>query len=127
MSHSALSEYRNTSVFGAAEAASPHKLIEMLYAGLLERLATARGAIGRGDTAGKAKALSSALDIVQHLKLNLDQDKGGAIARNLGALYDYLSTRLLHANLKSDVAALDEMIDLVRRLKSAWDAMPAPH
>lgn len=124
MSYAALAQYRNTSVYGEAQEASPHKLIEMLYAGVLDRLATARGAVSRGDLAGKARALSSALTIVEHLKMSLDLTAGGNIARNLDALYDYMRTRLLQANLKGDIAAIDEIADLVRRLKSAWDAMP---
>lgn len=127
MSYAALSQYRNTSVYGEAEQASPHKLIDMLYGGALDRLATARGAIARGDGPAKIRALTSALEIVQHLKFSLDPAQGGAVAHNLGALYDYIGTRLLHANLNSDAAAIDETIDLVRRLKSAWDAMPQAH
>jgi flagellar protein FliS len=127
VSYAALAQYRNTSVYGEAQEASPHKLIEMLYAGLLGRLAAARGGIARGEAGAKARALSSALEIVQHLKMNLDQAQGGAIARNLDALYSYMTARILHANLKNDVTAIDEMSDLVRRLKSAWDAMPVPH
>src|SRR5690606_38498624 len=96
----------------------------MLYAGALERLATARGAIGRGDGSTKVRALTSALEIVQHLKFSLDAEQGGTNAQNLQALYDYIGARLLHANLHSDAAAIDETIDLVRRLKSAWEAMP---
>lgn len=127
MSHAALAHYRNTSVFGNAEQASPHKLVDMLYAGALERLATARGAIAQGDQMAKVRALTAALEIVQHLKFSLDVERGGAIARNLEALYGYVGTRVLHANLNSDVAAIDEMIDLLRRLKGAWEAMPQAH
>lgn len=125
MSYAALAQYRNTSVYGTTQEASPHKLIEMLYAGVLDRMATAKGAISRGDAAAKARALSSALAIVEHLKMSLDLTAGGPIARNLDSLYEYMRTRLLHANLKGDVAAIDEIADLVRRLKAAWDAMPA--
>jgi flagellar protein FliS len=42
----------------------------------------------------------------------------------LASLYDYMQRRLLHANLKNDTAAIDEVAELLRDLKQAWDAMP---
>ncbi len=126
MTYAALDQYRSASTYGGAEEASPHKLVEMLYAGVLERLATARGAILRHEVAAKLRALSSALAIVEHLRLSLDAAAGGEIARNLDALYEYMGRRLLHANVHDDVAAVDELLDLTRRMKSAWDGI-APH
>ncbi|SFF33463.1 flagellar protein FliS [Fontimonas thermophila] len=123
MSSAALDYYRATSAHAGVEAATPHKLVEMLYAGILERLITARGAIGHGDRQTKLRALSSALAIVEHLRLSLDHVSGGEIARNLDALYDYMGRRLLQANLHDDVDAIDELLDLTRRIKSAWDAI----
>lgn len=126
MSYAALNQYRHHSLIGDLEEASPHKLIDMLFAGALDRLAAARGAIERGDVSGKVGALSSALDIVQHLKYSLDVQKGGRIAANLSSLYEYMATRLVSANLNSDVKAIGEVSDLLRNLKSAWAAMPQP-
>lgn len=126
MSHAALQQYRSTSNYGGAAEASPHKLVEMLYAGAIERLATARGAVQRGDTAVKLRMLSSVLAIVEHLRLSLDREAGGAIAGSLEALYDYMGRRLLHANVHDDVDAIDEVLALLRQLKSAWDGIAPP-
>lgn len=126
MSYAALNQYRHQSLIGDLEEASPHKLIDMLFGGALDRLAAARGAIERGDVSAKVGALSSALDIVQHLKYSLDVQKGGRIASNLSSLYEYMATRLVSANLNSDVKAIGEVSDLLRNLKSAWAAMPQP-
>lgn len=127
MSYAALQQYKSTSNYGGAVEASPHKLVEMLYAGAIERLATARGAVLRGETAVKLRVLGSALAIVEHLRLSLDREAGGAIARNLDELYDYMGRRLLQANVRDDAEAIDEVLGLLRQLKSAWDGIAPRH
>lgn len=127
MSHAALQQYRSTSNYGGAIEASPHKLVEMLYAGAIERLATARGAVLRGEVAVKLRMLGSALAIVEHLRLSLDREAGGVIARNLDELYDYMGRRLLQANVRDDAEAIDEVLALLRQLKSAWDGIAPGH
>lgn len=123
VSYAALQQYRSTSNYGGTVEASPHKLVEMLYTGAIDRLATARGAVLRGEVAVKLRTLGSALAIVEHLRLSLDHEAGGAIARNLDALYDYLGRRLLQANVRDDVEAIDEALALLRQIKSAWDGI----
>lgn len=127
MSLVALDQYRQASVYGGAEEASPHKLVEMLYGGVLERLATARGAIVSRDISAKLRALSSALAIVEHLRLSLDPQAGGEVARNLDALYDYMGRRLLQANVHDDVAIVDELLELTRGLKDTWGRIAPKH
>ncbi|MDV7398396.1 flagellar export chaperone FliS, partial [Arthrospira platensis SPKY1] len=48
---------------------------------------------------------------------------GGDIAANLDRLYDYMQRRLVEANLRSDIALLDEVAELLRPVKEAWDAI----
>ena len=70
----------------------------------------------------KGKAISNAIDIISNgLKAGLDPKNGGELAGRLDALYDYMCTRLLHANLKNDEAALKEVAGLLREIKSAWE------
>jgi len=119
----AVRQYQSASTFGGVIEASPHKLIEMLYGGLIDRLAQARGAIGNGDTPTKLRAVSSALAIVDHLRLSLDPQAGGAIAGNLEMLYDYMARRLVEANAANNAAIIEEVLQLSRELKSGWDAV----
>ncbi|MFP5307853.1 MAG: flagellar export chaperone FliS [Gammaproteobacteria bacterium] len=127
MSYAALNQYRTTAVYGDADEASPHKLVEMLYGGVIERLASARGALQRGDRAAKLRALSAAMAIVEHLRLSLDHAAGGEIAANLDALYDYIGRRLLQVNVHDDIDAVDELLRLARGLKTAWDGIAPVH
>ena len=76
---------------------------------------------GAGDTARKGEAISKAINIITNgLKASLDQEAGGELAGKLGALYDYMSARLLYANLHNQPAVLDEISHLLAELKGAW-------
>jgi flagellar protein FliS len=112
-------------------AASPQRLIVMLYDGALAALAEARAHIEAGRTAQKGRAIGKAISIVQEgLKAALDVGQGGDIARSLMELYDYIGRRMLLANLRDDVALVDEAARLLTELRAAWatlaDQPPAP-
>ena len=102
-------------------AASPQRLIVMLYDGALSALAEARAHIQGGRTAQKGRALGKAISIVDEgLKAALDVGQGGDIAHSLMDLYDYIGRRLLLANLRDDVALIDEASRLLTDLRGAW-------
>jgi flagellar protein FliS len=101
--------------------ASAHGLIGMLYDGLLESLAQARGAIRSKNIEAKGRAVRRALRIVDEgLRAGLNIEDGGQLAAGLNDLYLYISLRLTHANLHNDEKALDECVRLVEPLRSAW-------
>ncbi len=105
-------------------AADPHKLISMLYQGALLAIANAKNAILRKDIPTKGSSISNAIMIIDDgLKASLNKDVGGELALNLDALYGYMTQRLLTANLKSDMEALDEVARLLNELKGAWDSI----
>jgi flagellar protein FliS len=102
-------------------AASPERLIVMLYDGALAALAEARAHMHAGRIAHKGKAIGKAIAIVDEgLKAALDTSRGGAIATQLMELYDYIGRRLLLANLRNDVALVDEASRLLGELRGAW-------
>ncbi|HEY1075608.1 MAG TPA: flagellar export chaperone FliS [Fontimonas sp.] len=119
----AVRQYQSVSSVGAVADASPHKLVSMLYAGLLERLASARGALMRGDVGTKARQIGAAVAIVEHLRVCLDREAGGALASNLDALYEYMTRRLVKANADNDEQALDEVMRLSREIQSGWEGI----
>lgn len=133
MSQYATRAYANVGVNTAIESASPHKLVLMLYDALLKQLRIAKMHIERRETALKGAAISKAISFIdQGLRLGLDLERGGSIASQLLALYDYSTARLLHANLHNDMAAVDEVIRLIEPIRGAWAAInpdalpPAP-
>ncbi|NDI86646.1 flagellar export chaperone FliS [Undibacterium crateris] len=105
-------------------AASPHKLIVMLFEGAIVAINNAQVQMHSGDIAGKGKSISKAISIIDNgLRASLDKRVGGEIALNLDALYEYMTRQLLLANLNNSEDALIEVSKLLRDLKSAWDAI----
>lgn len=118
----AIKAYTNVGVESNVIAADPHRLISMLYQGALLAIANAKNAIQRKDIPAKCAAISKALLIIDEgLNASLDKKVGGELAENLSSLYNYMCSRLAQANLKNDVAALDEVSTLLADLKGAWD------
>lgn len=117
--------YGKPGLGGLVEDATPHRLIQMLMTGVLDRIATARGFMERGAIAQKGAQISWAISIIEGLRVSLDKSVGGEIAENLDRLYDYMVLRLTEANMKNEPAYLDEVSDLLRQIKSAWDEIPA--
>ncbi len=116
--------YADIGRHASVEAASPHRLIQMLFDGALDRIASARGCIQRGDVAGKGREIGRGVRIVEGLRMSLDRTRSDALTANLDELYDYIGRRLLLANLGNDDGVLAECAHLLRELKSAWDAIP---
>jgi len=119
----ALRQYQQVNTQSGVAYASPHRLIQMLMEGALERIATAKGCIQRQDIAAKGEQIGKAVDIIGGLREGLNHEAGGDIAANLDMLYDYLQRRLLQANLNSDITILDEVANLLRPIKEAWDTI----
>ncbi|MBI5659690.1 MAG: flagellar export chaperone FliS [Nitrosomonadales bacterium] len=120
----AIKTYANVGLESGVTASDPHKLILMLYQGALLAIASAKNQILRKETAVKGASITKAIAIIDEgLKASLDKNAGGDLAQNLSALYDYMSQRLLIANLKNDVVALDEVSRLLAELKGAWEAI----
>ena len=83
-------------------AASPHKLIVMLFDGALTSLTIALTEMHAKNIAAKGRAISRAIRIIEEgLRASLDKSAGGEIAGSLDSLYEFIASRLLQANLGS--------------------------
>ncbi|SOB74683.1 flagellar protein FliS [Marinobacter sp. LV10R510-11A] len=103
--------------------ADPHRLIQLLYNGALERINMAKARMQAKDYAGKGQLIGKAIEIIGGLKGFLDFENGGDLAGRLEALYDYMERTLLEASAKNDLAKLDEVADLLRSIKGGWDGI----
>lgn len=123
--HASSQAYNLVGVETGIGGASPHQLVAMLFTGLLDAVARARGALRDGQIERKAHELSRAVRIVEEgLKGGLSP-AGGALTEQLSSLYSYVSTRLMQANLRNDDAALAECVSLIEPLRDAWSTIRA--
>ena len=113
--------YANVGIETGVAAASPHKLIVMLFDGALVAVTTALAHMRAKNIAAKGQSISKAIMIIDSgLRASLDKKVGGQIAASLDSLYEYMSNRLLIANLKNQPEILEEVHRLLTDLKSAW-------
>lgn len=124
MRQRALASYGDVKVSTGVTGADNVQLIQMLFDGLIESLATAKGQIERGMIEEKSKSIARAGRIVVGLQGALDFDKGGDIARNLNDLYSYVTRRLFHVNAHNDLEALKEVHNLMSEIRGAWAMVP---
>jgi flagellar protein FliS len=121
---SAMKQYQQVSVHSGIMDASPHRLVQMLMEGALEKIALAKGNMANREIANKGENISKAIAIIGGLQSSLNKEAGGEIAENLGNLYDYMSHRLVIANLRNDESILDEIAGLMVEIKMGWDGIP---
>lgn len=120
----AINAYVQTGIETGVPEADAHRLVLMLFDGALAAVADARIKLRSGDIAGRGMAISKAIAIVDEgLRASLDPAKGGEIASRLEGLYRYVCSKLLEANLKSQVEPLEEVSSLLNQLQSAWTAI----
>jgi flagellar protein FliS len=117
--------YASVGAQSSVAAASPHRLIQLLMDGALDRLSIAKGHIQRKDVTQKIVVIDRIMSIVDGLRMSLDHSVNAEMTENLENLYDYMNRRLLLANINNDISALDEVASLLRELKEAWDAIPS--
>ena len=119
-----LGAYRNVQVSTGVDGASPHRLVVMLFDGLMDCFAQARGALRSGNIEVKCNEISRAVRIVDEgLKSALNLKEGGRLAADLNDLYAYVNLRLTYANLHNDEAAIEECVRLIEPIRSAWIEM----
>ena len=123
MYHKNLKAYKTNVLEAEMSVADPHRVIQLMMNGLLERLAMAKGAIDRKDYEAKAVAISKAQAIINGLQDSIDMTQG-EISERLYALYDYMKQRVIDASVNMDKQPLDEVANLMITIKIAWDKIP---
>ncbi|MFN4986835.1 MAG: flagellar export chaperone FliS [Burkholderiales bacterium] len=119
MNHRVINAYKNVSNQTAVSEASPLELIVMVYKRLIENLRDAQSQIEKGLDA--EQSVAKALDLIEKgLMAALDPDRGGDIAKNLAALYDWSTREILTARIKRSPEQLTGVIEVFKGLESAW-------
>ena len=124
---SGIQAYAQVGVESAVLSASPHQLVVLLFDGALSAMKKAIILIEQGDIPGKGQAISKAINIISNgLQSGLNHEVGGDLAANLDSLYDYMTRRLLKANLHNDINAINEVVELLNNIADAWKEI-GPH
>ncbi len=98
--------------------ASPGELTLMLYNGCIKFLVKAKVAINEKNVEEKNRNLQKAQEIIAELMstLNMEID----ISKQMLPLYEYMNRRLVEANIKSDIAIIEEVEGLVTEFRDTW-------
>ena len=96
------------------------RLIVMLYDGAIRFLRQAIRDMEQEDYAAKGRNIARAQDILFELNTVLDMEKGGEIAQNLRALYNFMQKHLNQANLRKDPRMLQDVVAMLEELNESW-------
>lgn len=124
-SRRALQMYETVSYEVTVEFADQHALVGLLFRALMQSLSDAERYLLAKQYEPKGVALSKAQDILHGLRSTLDFSRGGELAKDLDAVYDYCLRLLVRAHVANDVDKLHEARNLLGRLESAWSLIPA--
>ncbi|HUH32157.1 MAG TPA: flagellar export chaperone FliS [Rhodanobacter sp.] len=114
------SAYQQVRSRGGVESADPHGLITLLMDGALERIVQARGHMQRSEIAAKGEAISRCIKIIGGLRDSLERKVDPILVDRLDSLYEYMSRRLLQANVRDDTTILDEVSHLLSQVRDSW-------
>ena len=112
--------YRSVDLEARAAAASPYELVLVLFDGLLDELARARGHIEARRFQQKGRSLEKCMNILNGLSSALDLEAGGQVVQDLARLYDYCIYKLSEVSVSLSLEGLDEVVGLLGTLREGW-------
>jgi flagellar secretion chaperone FliS len=112
-------QLRNRYLEDSVNTASPGKLLVMLYDRLVLDLQQGEQAIQGGDRETASEKINHAQEIILELRTTLDVDVWEGAA-GLAALYSWLLTELIQANIKLDAAKVAVCRGMIEPLRDAW-------
>lgn len=126
--NSYLKAYKKNGLDTDLAVADGHRVIQLLYQGLIESIVRAKASIERNDIEGKAKQINKALNIVAGLSSAVQYDPGDPVqvkvAQSFKDLYAIYNDRLMQASFELKTEPLDEILVYARDIKQAWDNIP---
>lgn len=101
--------------------ASKEQLLLMLLDGAVKFAKIGRQAILDKDVKKAHENIVKTQNIFYELIVTLDVNKGGDWAKSLMNIYDFIVRRLVQANMKKDIAIMDEVIPLIEDVRDTWN------
>lgn len=107
----------------AVSNATPHRLVEMLYDGALERIAQAQRAMEQHDAVQRDELIDRAVAIVRTLNESLDRESQDEVTREAGLRYSNIILNLLEGQQFCQVELLQKAHRMLAELKASWMAI----
>ena len=123
MSYYDANHYQAVELETRTRSASPYELVLVLYDGLLDELARARGHIEAKQYQQKGRSLEKCIKILNGLNAALDYDNGGELIAGLGQLYEYCIRRIAEISISLEVEGIDEVTHLLTTLREGWQGV----
>lgn len=117
--------YRETSI----DAANKARLVQMLLGRAMQHARAGAGAAAEGRIEARFKENQRIAEIIAVLRGHLDLQRGGAIARQLDAIYGHVQVVLMRIDVHGDAGLYDHVLALLSDLERAWAEIasnPAP-
>ncbi len=111
-----INQYQNNQILNA----TPERILIMLYDGAIRFCRQAMQAMDDGNREQVSVKIGKTLAIICEFSNTLNHEVGGDIAKDLDALYDYMTRELTKANLKNERKALETVEDLLSGLRETW-------
>jgi flagellar protein FliS len=111
-----LDQYRDTQMLTA----SPEQLLLHTYDGSIRFLRQAAAAMSNRDLAAQSEAIVRAQQLLLYLMTTLNHEVNPDLASNLTKIYSYLVDRLTYANVNDESGPVEEALELLGELRSAW-------
>lgn len=102
------------------QSASSERLVVIVFDHLVVNLERARIAMERRDIELRVTSLRRARGLVSELLSTLDFEQGGAIAKQLADLYQYLLYELVDIGQRGDVVTLQKLVNIVTLLRDGF-------
>lgn len=110
----AYAQYNNNKVLTA----SPAELTLMLYDGMIKFCNIAEVAIEQKDVQKAHTNIMKVQHIIDYLRQTLDMKY--EVAQDFERIYEYLSKRLIQANIKKDIVILKEVNEHIHSVRDTW-------
>ncbi len=103
--------------------ASSVQVVVLLYDGAISSMKLAQEGIVALNFQDKARFIDRALRVVGELSASLNCEEGGAVAKNLQRLYEYIQFELTQANLHNEPGRLEGPIRCMSVIREAWQEL----
>lgn len=110
------SNYREMEI----QAASPEKLLCIVFEQLVVNLERARIAMERKDIELRVVSLRRSRDLVTELLTTLDLDKAGPLGVDLAGIYQVMLFELVDVGMRGDLKVMRQLINIATALRDGF-------